>query len=61
MFNSLRGASSILGGRLVGPLLARLHSRDFTLVCNFLGVMNYALISTARSPLHYMSSLIPNT
>ena len=59
VFNSLRGASSVIGGRLVGPVLGSLSSRRYTLLCNALGVAHLGIQAFSRSPLSYMSSMAP--
>jgi hypothetical protein len=44
IYNSLRGVATVVGGRLVGPVLGVLSNRSYTLLCNSLGV--------ARPPTH---------
>ena len=49
VFNSLRGASSVIGGRLVGPVLGSPSSRRYTLLCNALGVAHMAAMARQRA------------
>lgn len=64
LFNSLKGFSSVVGGWLVKPVLSRVSNRQFTCLTNLLGLAYLTIKSVAgtlRSPIGYMSCLIPAT
>ena len=56
---SLRGASTVVGGRLVSPVLASMTNMRFTLVCNLLGLLYFGVKSGARTPIVYMAAQLP--
>ena len=54
--NSLRGAGTIMGGRIVRPILSMVTNTQYTLLGNSIGVLFFGLKSAARGPVVYMSS-----
>jgi hypothetical protein len=61
LFNSLRGGAIVLGGLAVPPTIARLSNRRYTMLCNACGAMFFGIKAAARSPLVYMSCMLPYT
>ena len=61
MHASLRGASTVVGGRLVGPVVACMTNMRFTLVCNLLGLCYFGVKANARTPIVYMAAQLPYT
>ena len=54
--NSLRGAGTIMGGRIVRPILSWVTNTQYTLLGNSIGVLFFGLKAAARGPVLYMSS-----
>ena len=54
--NSLRGAGTILGGRIVRPVLSMVTNTQYTLLGNSIGVLFFGLKAAARGPVMMSSS-----
>ena len=54
--NSLRGAGTIMGGRIVRPILSMVTNTQYTLLGNSIGVLFFGLKAAARGPVLYMGS-----
>ena len=54
--NSLRGAGTILGGRIVRPVLSMVTNTQYTLLGNSIGVLFFGLKAAARGPMMMMGS-----
>jgi hypothetical protein len=61
LYQSLRGAAMIIGGRLVKPLLAKLGTGRYTALCNACGAAHMFTKAMSRSPGTFFSALIPHT
>ena len=59
MHNSLRGLSSVAGGRLVQPVIRVLPNRRYTTLCTGLALAHFLTKAFARNPAVYMAALIP--
>ena len=59
LFNSMRGLSSVVGGRLVGPVLNALSNRSYTALWSATAMLHFLIKASARTPAAYMSCLVP--